>query len=96
MVTTDFILLSTFIDAYCRWLSDLSLDLGAVINDLSPAVGKYNFGQLHKLSFDLKLFVTMKTRLIEDGQLHTREHFFLMRNWSKILRQLNMESKLDK
>jgi len=68
MVTTDFILLSTFIDAYCRWLSDLSLDLGAVINDLSPAVGKYNFGQLHKLSFDLiPVFVTMIMRLIEVG-----------------------------
>jgi len=31
----------------------MSLDLGAVINDLSLTVGKYNFGQLHKLSFDL-------------------------------------------
>ena len=46
----------------------MSLDLGAVINDLSLTVGKYNFGQLHKLSFDLiPVFVTMKMRLIEVG-----------------------------
>jgi len=84
MVTIHFILLMTFIDAYCRWLSDE----WALILVLSLMI-------FHWLLVNIILANFTSCHLIWlTPQLHVKEHF-LLRNWSKILKQLNIESKLD-
>ena len=84
MVTIHFILLMTFINAYCWWLSDdwaLILVLSLMIfHWLLVNIILANF-----TSYDL-IWLT--------PQLHVKE-YFLLRNWSKILKQLNIESKMD-